>query len=114
MGIPPRRSLTGPAPVVTPFSAPPPGAAHPGTPGNPFSRAVNPRLPYPLHFDLLMRELYALGLVPEQWQIAAADEVRLDESGMDVEFTLVEPKSNLVRRCRVDVQEGKLRRIKHG
>jgi hypothetical protein len=78
---------------------------------NPFSRAVNPRQQYPLHFDLLMRDIFSLGLVPEKWQVVAADEVRLDENGMDVEFTLVEQGTNLVRRRRVEVQHGSLRRI---
>jgi hypothetical protein len=90
------------------LSQPPRGAATAGTPVNPASRAVNPKEQYPLHYDLLMRDLYSLGLVPEQWKVVAADEVRLDESGMDVEFALVESKQDLVRRRRVNVQHGKL------
>jgi hypothetical protein len=90
-----------------------PGAQDPGIPVNPFSRAVNPKLQYPLHFDLLMHELYQRGLVPEHWHIAAAEEVRLDEGGMDVEFVLVEHRGDIMRRVRVDVQEGRLQRITH-
>jgi hypothetical protein len=91
-----------------------PGAATKGKPVNPLSRAVNPKEQYPLHFDLLMRDLYKQGMVPEQWKVIAADEVRLDENGMDVEFTLHEPKVNRVWRRRVEVQHGKLLRIVDG
>ena len=35
----------------------PAGAQHPGTPVNPFSRAVHPREQYPLHYHFLMRNL---------------------------------------------------------
>jgi hypothetical protein len=89
------------------------GAATPGVPVNPLSRAVNPRLQYPLHFDLLMRDLFAHGMQPEKWQVIAAEEVRLDESGMDIEFTMAEHGSDRVMRSRVDVQHGKLLRIRH-
>jgi hypothetical protein len=87
------------------------GAATEGTPVNPVSRAVHPREQYPLHFDLLMRDLFSLGITPEEWQVIAAEEVRLDEDGMDVDFTLVHASSNQVRRRRVEVQQGKLLRI---
>ncbi len=79
-----------------------------GVPVNPFSHAVLPSEQYPLHFDLLMRDLYHRGLVPEDFQIIAADEVRLDEDGMDVEFTLLRRGTDLVLRRRVDVRHGRL------
>jgi hypothetical protein len=99
----------------SPVSAPPaaPGAATTGTPVNSFSRAVSPRLQYPMHFDFLMKEFFSQGLVPEKWLVIAAEEARLDEDGMDVIFTLSEHDSNSVRRCRIDVQRGKLVRISH-
>lgn len=75
---------------------------------NPLSHAVLPSEQYPLHFDLLMRDLYHRGLVPEDFQIIAADEVRLDEDGMDVEFTLLRRGTDLVQRRRVDVRHGRL------
>jgi hypothetical protein len=115
MAIPPRRSVQPKPPVADP--APPasgPGAATPGTPVNPFSRAVHPRLQYPRHFDFLMRDLYDQGMVPEQWQVVTADEVRLDENGMDIEFTLLEPAVNRLWRRRVCVEGGKLVRISDG
>ncbi len=108
MPKPPRRSISGPQLQPQPQSEAAPGSAAPGEPVNPFSRAVNPRLQYPLHFDLLMRDLFARGLVPEHWQVVAADEVRLDETGMDVEFTLLEVGTERLWRRRVDVQHGKL------
>jgi hypothetical protein len=83
-----------------------------GTPVNPFSRAVQPREQFPLHFDLLMRDLFAQGETPESWQVIAADEVRLDEDGMDVEFTLLRTGTDQVWRRRIDVQHGKLRAIR--
>lgn len=116
MPIPPRRSIDGSTPTRRTASGGPPaapGAANPGTPVNPFSRAVNPREQYPRHFDFLMKDLYERGMVPEQWKVLAADEVRLDEGGMDIEFTLVEHQGDTVRRVRVDVQEGRLLRITH-
>jgi hypothetical protein len=108
-----RRSVNGAETVHV--DAPPaaPGAADPGVPVNPLSRAVNPRQQYPLHFDLLMRDLFAHGFEPERIQIVAADEVRLDEAGMDVEFTLMEHGSERMRRMRVDVKHGKLVMIHH-
>jgi hypothetical protein len=89
------------------------GAATPGTPVNPVSRAVSPRKQYPFHFDLLMRDLFACGIQPEKWMVIAGEELRLDEDGMDIEFTLIEVATNQVRRSRVDVQHGKLVRITH-
>jgi hypothetical protein len=86
-------------------------AADPGVPVNQSSRAVNPRKQYPMHFDLLMRDLYERKEVPEHWQVVAAEEVRLDETNMDVEFTIVDNRTNaVVRRC-VQVQAGKLSKI---
>lgn len=79
---------------------------------NPLSRAVHPREQYPLHFDLLMRDLFQRNLSPEEWQIISADEVRLDETGMDVEFTLLRNGTNHVWRRRVDVRHGKLLAIR--
>jgi hypothetical protein len=86
-------------------------AADPGVPVNGSSRAVNPRKQYPMHFDLLMRDLYERKQEPEQWQVVAAEEVRLDEMNMDVEFTIVDKRTNaVVRRC-IQVQAGKLSKI---
>jgi hypothetical protein len=100
-------------PMAAPPAAPPSTAhaADPGVPVNRSSRAVNPRKQYPMHFDLLMRDLYQRGEVPEHWQIIAAEEVRLDETNMDVAFTLVDNRTNSVRRRCVEVQRGKLLRI---
>src|SRR5687768_2443888 len=69
-----------------------------GTPVNPLSRAVLPKEQFPLHFDLLMRDLWSRGMSPEDFQVIAADEVRLDEDGMDVEFTLLCRGTELVSR----------------
>jgi hypothetical protein len=87
------------------------GAATQGTPVNPLSRAVHPREQYPLHFDLLMRDIFHLGRAPEEWQVIAAEEVRLDEDGMDVDFTIIHVSTNQIRRRRVCVQQGRLVRI---
>ncbi|MBA3709987.1 MAG: hypothetical protein H0W83_14345 [Planctomycetes bacterium] len=114
-----RRSVTGndaaTPPIALPASPPgaAPGAADPGEAVNPLSRAVNPRAQYPLHFDLLMRDFFAHGIEPERLQVVAADEVRLDENGMDVEFTLMEVGTEHMRRCRVDVNHGRLVQIQH-
>jgi hypothetical protein len=89
------------------------GAATPGEAVNPVSRAVSPRKQYPFHFDMLMRDLFAAGVQPEKWMVIAGEELRLDEDGMDIEFTLIEVATNRVRRSRVDVQHGKLVRITH-
>lgn len=75
---------------------------------NPLSRAVLPKEQFPLHFDLLMRDLWSRGESPEAYQVIAADEVRLDEDGMDVEFTLLRSGTDLVSRRRVDVRHGRL------
>lgn len=112
---PPRRSNEPIPRLATSATHPPPyGAATQGTPVNPLSRAVHPREQYPLHFDLLMRDIFYLGIPPEEWQVIAAEEVRLDEDGMDVDFTLVHAATNMVRRRRVCVQQGRLLRILDG
>ncbi len=101
------------SPLPKPLPPPPtgPGAATSGTPVNPFSRAVHPKHLYPVHFDLLMRHIYQQGLVPERWLVVSADETRLDDRGMDVDFTLTEHGTDSLHRCKVEVQDGKLRRI---
>ena len=62
---------------------------NPIQPVNACSSAVDPRRLYPAHFDL-MRNLYHSGQQPERWRMLDAAEVRLDEDGMEVEFTLVQ------------------------
>ena len=64
---------------------------NPIQPVNAFSDAVDPRRLYPAHFDL-MRNLYHSGQQPERWRMLDAAEVRLDEDGMEVEFTLVQQR----------------------
>lgn len=112
MPIPHRR--VEPPQLRTPAEPLPPAEASdaPGEQVNPLSRAVHPREQYPLHFDLLMRDLYQRNLSPEEWQVISADEVRLDEFGMDVEFTLLRNGTNHVWRRRVDVRHGKLLAIR--
>lgn len=99
--------------VETPPEPPPvaPGASNAGVPVNTSSRAVNPRKQYPLHFDLLMRDALARGEVPESWQIIAAEEIRLDDMNMDVQFTMLDAKTNAVTRRCIEVQAGRLSRI---
>jgi hypothetical protein len=92
-------------------SAAPTRSADPGVPVNKSSRAVNPRKQFPLHTDLLMRDLFNRGQVPEQWQIVAAEETRLDETNWDVEFTIMDTKTNAVVRRVIEVQGGKLSRV---
>jgi hypothetical protein len=101
------RTRTG----LTPSPPKADGSASQGVPVNPLSRAVHPRDQYPLHFDLLMRDIFACGIPPEEWQVIAAEEVRLDEEAMDVEFTLLRTSSNQIRRRRVEVRQGYLLRI---
>ncbi len=91
-----------PAPQSRPVT-PPPGRAV-----NPLSRAVHPREQYPRHFDFLMRDLFQRGEQPEQWQVIAADESRLDEDGMDIDFTLLRTGTDEVHRRRVVVRQAKL------
>ncbi len=111
MPLPPRSNQPRTRPGLTPSTPPTNGAASHGEAVNPLSRAVHPRDQYPLHFDLLMREIFSCGIQPEEWQVIAAEEVRLDEEAMDVEFTLLQVSSNQVRRRRVEVRQGYLLRI---
>ena len=110
MPIPPNRpdhrSQRTPSRPLAP--APADAPEQPGEAVNPLSRAVHPREQFPQHFDFLMRDLFSRGLEPEEWQVIAADEVRLDEDGMDVEFSLLRVGTNQVWRRRVDVRHGKL------
>lgn len=110
MPIPPRRPDLRPsqrlrAHPILPAVDPTPAV---GLPVNPLSRAVLPKEQYPLHFDMLMRDLYQRGLTPEDFQVIAGDEVRLDEDGMDVEFTMIRRGTDLVMRRRVDVRHGRM------
>jgi hypothetical protein len=68
---------------------------NPIQPVNALSNAVDPRRLYPAHFDL-MQNLYHSGQQPERWRALDAAEVRLDEDGMEVEFTLVQHGADLV------------------
>lgn len=78
------------------------------TPVNAFSNAVDPRKMYPTHFDYLMHDLFVSGETPEKWRVLDASETRLDEFGMEVEFTLVLHGTDLVWRRRVLVEAGRL------
>jgi hypothetical protein len=84
---------------------------NPIQPVNAFSNAVDPRKLYPAHFDHLMRNLYHSGQQPERWRVLDAAEVRLDEDGMEVEFTLVQHGTDLVWHRSVLVCAGQLVRI---
>jgi len=90
-------------------AAPPPVA---GQPVNALSNAANPRSQYPAHVNFLMRDLYDRGLIPEEWQIVAADEIHLDEDGMTVEFTVLQRTENLMHRISIEVAGAKLVRIR--
>ena len=81
------------------------------TPVNAYSNAVDPRKMYPTHFDHLMHDLFVSGETPEKWRVLDASETRLDEFGMEVEFTLVRHGTDLVWRRRVLVDAGRLVRI---
>src|SRR3954470_3124922 len=98
MAIPPRRSVLPQTKQSLVPSKPAPAAADPGKPVNPSSRAVNPRLQYPLHYDLMMRDLLARGQTPGEWQVITADVARLDDTGLDIEFTLLRTAHNSVVR----------------
>jgi hypothetical protein len=111
MPLPPRSNQQQTREGLTPSTPKADGAASHGVPVNPLSRAVQPKDQYPLHFDLLMRDIFSCGIPPEEWQVIAAEEVRLDEEAMDVEFTLLKPSTNQVRRRRVEVRQGYLLRI---
>lgn len=81
------------------------------TPVNAFSNAVDPRKLYPAHFDHLMRDLFANGETPEMWRVLDATETRLDEHGMEIEFTLIRHGTDLVWRRSVLVDGGRLVKI---
>jgi hypothetical protein len=103
-----RRNVSQPRPPAAPLPRvedPTPAVGHAV---NPLSRAVLPKEQFPLHFDLLMRDLWSRGMSPEDFQVIAADEVRLDEDGMDVEFTMLRTGTDLVYRRRVDIRHGRL------
>jgi hypothetical protein len=109
----PRRNVTPPQhsqqrPPAVPLAQAQDATPAVGHPVNPLSRAVLPKEQYPLHYDMLMRDLWTRGMTPEDFQIIAADEVRLDEDGMDVEFTLLRNGTDTVFRRRVDVRHGRL------
>ena len=105
----PRRAPPPPVPLA-PRAVPAvrPATPPPGRAVNPLSRAVHPREQYPRHFDFLMRDLFQRGEQPEQWQVIAADESRLDDDGMDVDFTLLRTGTDAVHRRRVVVRQAKL------
>lgn len=108
MPIPPRRPEPGQPHTTAEPLLPAEASDAPGEQVNPISRAVHPREQYPLHYDFLMRDLFQRKLSPEEWQVIAADEVRLDEFGMDVEFSLLRNGTNHVWRRRIDVRHGRL------
>lgn len=81
---------------------------HNPKPVNAFSNAVDPRKLYPSHFDHLMRSLYESGETPELWRVLDASETRLDETCMEVEFTLVRHGTDLVWRRWVLIDAGRL------
>jgi hypothetical protein len=110
MAIPPRnpQSQERGKPALSPRTKAPASSADLPT------RMVNPRQQYPKHFDHLMRDLYAAGLEPERWQVIGAEEIRLDEVRMDIEFTLMEQGTDNVRiRC-VEMERGVLLRVRDG
>jgi hypothetical protein len=106
--FPRRNSQPQLRPTAQPLPQPEDPTPAAGHPVNPVSRAVLPKEQFPLHFDLLMRDLWTRGMSPEDFQIIAADEVRLDEDGMDVEFTLLRIGTDAVFRRRVDVRHGRM------
>lgn len=78
------------------------------TPVNAFSNAIDPRKMYPAHFDHLMRSLFTSGETPEMWRILDATETRLDEHGMEIEFTMIRHGTDLVWRRSVLINAGRL------
>ena len=100
------------SPPAEPIPQPEDSTPAPGHAVNPLSRAVLPKEQFPLHFDLLMRDLWDRGMSPEAFQVIAADEVRLDEDGMDVEFTMLRVDTDSLWRRRVDVRHGRLLSIR--
>ncbi len=81
------------------------------TPVNDYSNAIDPRKMYPAHFDHLMRALFEAGETPEMWRVIDASETRLDENGMEIEFTLIRHGTDLVWRRRVLITAGRLVQI---
>jgi hypothetical protein len=59
-----------------------------------------------------MRDLFAAGQQPENWRVLDATETRLDEHGMEIDFTLIEHGTDRVWRRRVLVAAGRLVAIK--
>ncbi len=82
------------------------------TPVNSLSNAIDPRKKFPLHVEHLMRHLENSGQQPQQWLVLDAHELRLDENGMEVEFTLVQHGTNCIWRRRVLVGTGRLLAIR--
>lgn len=101
---PPARQQPAPQSVAQP-------AVQTGTPVNAYSNAIDPRKLFPLHFDYLMRDFFSTGETPEAWRVLDAMETRLDENGMEVEFTLIRQGTDLVWRRRVLMNAGRLVRI---
>ena len=78
------------------------------TPVNAYSNAIDPRRLYPIHFDHLMRDLLAAGQQPNNWRVLDATETRLDENGMEIDFTLIEQGTARIWRRRVLLAAGRL------
>ncbi len=75
---------------------------------NDFSRAVVPCEQFELHHGYLVRDMNQRGINPADWEIVSGEEVRLDEQGMDVEFTMMRRGSDTIWRRRVNIQGGRL------
>jgi len=58
-----------------------------------------------------MRTLFESGETPEMWRVLDASETRLDEYGMEVEFTLVRHGTDLVWRRAVLIKNGRLMKV---
>ncbi len=82
-----------------------------GVPVNAYSNAIDPRKLFPSHYDYLMRDIFTTGETPEIWRVLDATETRLDENGMEVEFTLIRHGTDMVWRRRVLLNAGRLIRI---
>ncbi len=109
----PQRQQPAPqsAPQPVPQPAAQPVAPQAGVPVNAYSNASDPRKLFPLHFDYLMRDIFTAGDAPETWRVLDATETRLDEHGMEVEFTLIRNGTDMVWRRRVLMNAGRLVRI---
>ncbi len=77
------------------------------------SKVVDPRLYFPAQFDALMRDIYSRGQEPERWRVLDAIEVRLDATGQEVEFILVQQVTNVVCRARVMLSRGKVEHVRY-